>query len=64
VLTIADPAVAELAAKLPAGRIHASGEGLVSNIRTDLYTKLVAAADTSSQPTQPSAPPPDGSPRV
>jgi hypothetical protein len=61
VLAIANPAIAELAAKLPAGRIHASGKGLVSNIRTDLYGKLVAAAGTASQPDQPSPPPPNGS---
>jgi hypothetical protein len=60
VLTVANPAVAELAAKLPPGRIHASGKGLVSTIRTDLYGKLLAAAAAGSQPAQPSLPPPGG----
>jgi hypothetical protein len=44
VLTVADPAIAELAAKLPAGRIYASGKGLVPNVSAALYTKLLAAA--------------------
>lgn len=48
VLAVANPAIAELAAKLPAGRIHASGKGLVSHIRTDLYGRLVAAAGIAS----------------
>jgi hypothetical protein len=61
VLRVANPAVAELAAKLPAGRIHARGKGLVSSIRTDLYSKLLAAAGTASQPAQPSLPPQGGS---
>jgi hypothetical protein len=60
VLCAATPAVAELAAKLPAGRIHASGKGFVPNVRTDLYTKLVAAAGpaagtTASQPSSSAA---------
>jgi hypothetical protein len=32
VLTVANPAVAELAATLPVGRIHASGKGLAANV--------------------------------
>ena len=70
VLTIASPAVAEIAEQLPAGRIHARGRGVVSHIRADLYAKLVsaAAADGANEgplpPTPPSAlpggPPPSG----
>src|SRR5271166_6396779 len=41
VLTVANPAVAELAATLPMGRIHASGKGFVPNVRGDLYAKLL-----------------------
>src|SRR5205807_73532 len=52
VLTVANPAVAELAAKLPTGRIHASGKRFVPNVRTDLYTKLVTAAGAPSNGTQ------------
>jgi hypothetical protein len=63
VLTVADPAIAELAAKLPAGRIHASGKGLVPNVRTALYTKLLAAAGPSggAAASQSSSPPAAGS---
>ena len=44
ILTVTDPAVAEIAAQLPAGRIHANGKSLVPNIRADLYAKLLATA--------------------
>jgi hypothetical protein len=44
VLTVSTPAVAELAATLPMGRIHASGKGFVPHIRAELYAKLVSAA--------------------
>jgi hypothetical protein len=44
VLTVATPAVAEIAAQLPAGRIHARGRGVVPHVRADLYAKLVSAA--------------------
>jgi hypothetical protein len=55
VLTIANSAVAELAATLPVGRIHASGKGFVPNVRGDLYAKLLAMAGPPAQVTQPSA---------
>ena len=45
VLQIIGPAVSELAASLPEGRIHANGRGFVPYIRRDLYAKLVAAAN-------------------
>jgi hypothetical protein len=54
VLTVATPAVAELAATLPVGRIHASGKGFVPNVRGDLYAKLLAMAGPPAQVTQPS----------
>jgi hypothetical protein len=44
VLATNDPKVAEIAARLPVGRIHATGRTLVPFIRRDLYDKLVAAA--------------------
>jgi hypothetical protein len=53
VLTVTTPAVAELAATLPVGRIHASGKGFVPNVRADLYAKLLAMADPPAQVTQP-----------
>jgi hypothetical protein len=55
VLTVATSAVAELAATLPVGRIHASGKGFVPNVRADLYAKLLAMAGPPAQVTQPSA---------
>jgi hypothetical protein len=55
VLTVANPAVAELAATLPVGRIHASGKGFVPNVRGDLYAKLLAMAGPPAQVTQPAA---------
>ena len=39
-----DPNVAELAAQLPVGRVHATGRTFVPFVRRDLYDKLVAAA--------------------
>src|SRR5580765_2081335 len=59
VLAITDPSMTELAAKLPAGRIHANGRGFVPYIRRDLYAQLVAAADQAG-PTPPSSAPPTG----
>jgi hypothetical protein len=40
---VTEPDVAEIAAKLPAGRLHASGKGLVPYIKGDLYLDLIAA---------------------
>ena len=39
----ASPAVAEIAQKLPAGRIYSNGRGFVPNVRSDLYAKLLDA---------------------
>jgi hypothetical protein len=44
VLASNDPRVAEIAARLPVGRVHATGRTFVPFIRRDLYDKLVAAA--------------------
>jgi hypothetical protein len=55
VLPVATTAVAELAATLPVGRIHASGKGFVPNVRGDIYAKLLAMAGPPAQVTQPSA---------
>jgi hypothetical protein len=54
--------LSELALKLPAGRLHASGGGFVPYIRQDLYDKIVEAAgpDAASPTAPPSA---DGTPR-
>ena len=55
VLAITDPRIAEVAAHLPAGRIHANGRGFVPFIRQDLYAKLVAAAGTTVAAGKPAA---------
>ena len=44
VLASNDPKLAEIAARLPVGRVHATGRTFVPFIRRDLYDKLVAAA--------------------
>jgi hypothetical protein len=40
---VTNPDLAEVAPKLPAGRLHASGKGLVPYIKGDLYLDLIAA---------------------
>src|SRR6202035_1242816 len=37
------PEVAEIAKKLPVGRLYANGRGFVPNVRQDLYSDLVVA---------------------
>jgi hypothetical protein len=50
-LEVADPELADLAKRLPKGRLHASGRGLVPYIKGDLYLDLVAATiDDDWQP--------------
>jgi hypothetical protein len=44
VLASNDPKIAEVAARLPVGRVHATGRTFVPFIRRDLYDKLLAAA--------------------
>jgi hypothetical protein len=55
VLASKNPKVAEIAARLPVGRIHATGRMFVPFVRHDLYDKLVAAAANGN--TDPSSPP-------
>jgi hypothetical protein len=38
---VTDPDAAEIAATLPAGRLHANGRGLVPYVKGDLYAELV-----------------------
>jgi hypothetical protein len=40
---VTEPEVAEIAAKLPAGRLHANAKGLVPYVKADLYTDLMFA---------------------
>jgi hypothetical protein len=44
----ASAAFTELAAKLPRGRVYASGKAFVPNVRRDLYDKLAAIAEAPS----------------
>jgi hypothetical protein len=59
VLASNDPKVAELATRLPVGRVHETGRTFVPFIRRDLYDKLVAAAPNGN--THPTSPPAGGS---
>ena len=58
VLASDDPKVAEIAARLPVGRVHGTGRTFVPFIRRDLYDKLVAAAANGNAR---STSPPNGS---
>jgi len=56
----ASRAFAEIAAKLPQGRLYSSGKGFVPNVRRDLIEKLEAALvvpGDESQTHRPAAPP-------
>jgi Agenet domain len=55
-----DPKVAALVARLPVGRVHATGRMFVPFVRRDLYDKLLAAAPAAGSQQQ-GAPPPSGS---
>ena len=59
VLACQDPELAEIAARLPVGRVHATGRTFVPFIRRDLYDKLLAAAGNGNL-AQPPAPPASG----
>jgi hypothetical protein len=47
---VTDPEVAEIAVTLPAGRLHASGKGLVPYIKGDLYNELLCATLANQAP--------------
>jgi hypothetical protein len=54
VLASKDPKVAEIAARLPVGRVHETGRTFVPFIRRDLYDKLLAgAANGNPDPSNP-----------
>jgi hypothetical protein len=60
---VSKPEVAELAAKLPLGRLHASGRGLVPYVRGDLYYELLASTLADQQPEANPEPPAKDLPR-
>jgi hypothetical protein len=59
----ADEELAEVAARLPAGRLHASGHGLVPYIKGELYTELLSAVMGELRPQQSPEPGPKDLPR-
>jgi hypothetical protein len=60
---ITEPEVAEIAATLPAGRLHASGKGLVPYIKGDRYNELLCATLANQLPEQNPDPSPKDLPR-
>ncbi len=48
IVRIVGPALIEVAARLPVGRIHTNGRSVVPNVRRDLYAKLLEAAGTAA----------------
>jgi hypothetical protein len=61
---ITEPEVAEIAATLPAGRLHASGKGLVPYIKGDLYNELLCATLANEAPQPNPDPAPQDLPRT
>ena len=59
VLASDNPTIAEIAARLPVGRVHGTGRTFVPFIRRDLYDQLVAAAPNGNA--NPTNPPSSGS---
>ena len=60
---ITEPEVAEIAAVLPAGRLHANGKGLDPYVKGDVYTELMCTALTSKPPQPNPDPAPQDLPR-
>jgi hypothetical protein len=48
-----DPKIADLASRLPVGRVHATGRTFVPLVRRDLYDQLVAAAGNGAAHAEP-----------
>jgi hypothetical protein len=61
---ITEPEVAEIAAQLPAGRLHANGKGLVPYIKGDLYNELLCATLANQAPQPNPDPAPQDLPRT
>jgi hypothetical protein len=59
----ANQELAEVAAKLPAGRLHATGKGLIPYIKGPLFSELLSAAVGELQPQQNPDPTPQDLPR-
>ena len=50
VLPVNDNKTADLAARLPNGRVHANGKGFIPAVRRDLYSKLLEASGQAPVP--------------
>ena len=61
---VTDPEVAEIAATLPAGRLHANGKGLVPYIKGDMYNELLCATLANQAPQANPGPSPQDLPRT
>jgi hypothetical protein len=61
---VTEPEVAEIAAKLPAGRLHANAKGLVPYVKADLYTDLMFATLAGDAPQANPDPAPRDLPRT
>jgi len=61
---VADSEVAEIAARLPAGRLHANGRGLVPYVKADLYSDLMFATLATKAPQPNPDPAPQDLPRT
>jgi hypothetical protein len=61
---VTEPEVAEIAAKLPAGRLHANAKGLVPYVKADLYTDLMFATLAGAAPQVKPDPAPQDLPRT
>ena len=55
-LAVTSPDVAEVARRLPVGRIHGNGRNIVPNVSRDLYEQLLALAEPAASLTQASSP--------
>jgi hypothetical protein len=63
-IEITEPEVAEIAALLPVGRLHASGKGLVPYIKGEVYTELMYTALYPKPPQPNPDPAPQDLPRT
>jgi hypothetical protein len=60
---VTEPEVAELAAGLPTGRLHANGKGLVPYVKGDVYNELMCATLATEPPLNNPDPAPQDLPR-
>jgi hypothetical protein len=63
-IEITEPEVAEIAALLPAGRLHANGKGLVPYVKGEVYSDLMCTALATKPPQINADPPPQDLPRT